>query len=191
LIAGYAGDSSVVGFLYDGTTFTNIQHGSDSATFVDGINNAGQVVGGTGTIFATKGFKMRDGRFKPLNVPGQFIYVYGNGINNLGQIAGWTDNDSFMCRQDSCQLFDFPGATKTEALGINDNGIIVGWYDMAPFTYAFARKNGKYISFRYPGATATAATGINASGQIVGQYTFDYQAFHGFVTSPITAADFE
>jgi uncharacterized membrane protein len=191
LIAGSAGVSSVVGFLYDGTTFTSIQHGSDSATYVNGINNAGDVVGGTGTIYATKGFRMRDGQFKRLNVPGEFIYAYGHGINNLGQIAGWSDNDSFMCRQDNCQLFHFPGATKTEALGINDNGIIVGWYDMWPFTNASARKNGKYMSFSYPGAAATVAYGINVSGQIVGAYTFDYEAWHGFVTSPIAAADFD
>lgn len=191
LIAGYAGDSSVVGFLYDGTTFISIRHGSDSATYVDGINNAGDVVGGTGTIYATKGFKMRGGQFKRLNVPGTFIYVYGTGINNLGQIVGWTDDDGFVCRQGGCQLIDFPGASKTEALGINDNGVIVGWYDLAPFTYGFASKNGKYMSFNYPGSLATVAYGINLSGQIVGAYTSDNQAWHGFVTSPITAADFE
>jgi hypothetical protein len=193
LIAGHAGDSSVVGFLYDGTSFTSIQHGTDSATFVIGINNAGDVVGGTGTIFATKGFKMRDGKFKRLNVPGEFIYIYGTGINNLGKIVGWTDDDGFVCRLGSCQLIDFPGAIKTEAWGINDSGIIVGWYEKGPpyAIHGFASKNGRYISFDYPGAGATAATGINSSGQIVGEYTSDFSAYHGFVTSPISAGHFE
>jgi uncharacterized membrane protein len=45
LIVGYRGKNPVFGFLYDGTTFTTIQHGSDSATYADGINNAGEVVG--------------------------------------------------------------------------------------------------------------------------------------------------
>jgi len=61
---------------------------------------------------------------------------------------------------------------------------------MALFTYGFESKNGNYISFRYPGSVATSASGINASGQVVGEYTSDYQTYHGFVTSPITAADF-
>jgi uncharacterized membrane protein len=191
LIVGYAGRSTVVGFLYDGTVFTTIQHGSDSATYADGINNAGEIVGGTGTIYSTKGFEVRGSRFKVLKVPGPNIYVSGSGVNNFGVVVGWTDDNGFKCRAGQCQIFNFPGATRTVALGINDSGIMVGWYDMAPFTYAFATKNGKYISFRYPGADFTSAAGINKSGQIVGQYTSDYQAFHGFVTSPITAADFE
>jgi hypothetical protein len=50
---------------------------------------------------------------------------------------------------------------------------------------------GKYVSFSYPGALGTFAYGINMSEQIVGAYTFDYQAYHGFVSSPLTPADFE
>jgi uncharacterized membrane protein len=134
---------------------------------------------------------MRGSRFKVLKVPGEYIYVSGSGINNLGVVVGWTDDNGFKCGAGRCQIFNFPGASRTVALGISDNGIIVGWYDMWPFTNAFATKNGKYMSFSYPGAAATAAAGINASGQIVGAYTFDYNAWHGFVTSPIAAADFD
>jgi uncharacterized membrane protein len=191
LIVGEAGDPIVVGFVYDGLTFTTIRHGTDSATSAIGINNAGDIVGGTGTVFATKGFAIRDGNFKRLHVPGQYIYVYGTGINNRGQIAGWTDEGAFKCHGGTCQTFQVPGATTTEALGINDDGVIVGWYDKAPFSYAFVLRNGKYLSFRYPGALATAAAGINNSGQIVGEFTSDFQAWHGFVTSPIMSADFQ
>jgi probable HAF family extracellular repeat protein len=193
LIVGSAGKNPVVGFLYDGATFTTIQHGNDSATFSLGINNAGAVVGGTGTIYATKGFEMRSGRFKSLKFQGEYIYVYGAGINNFGTVVGWADDNGFVCRRDSCQLIDFPGASKTENWGINDSGIIVGWYEKGPpyGFHSFATKNGRYISFDYPGAGATFATGINSSGQIVGEYTSDFSVYHGFVTSPITAADFE
>ena len=191
VIVGRAGQNPVVGFLYDGTSFTNMRHRNDSATFTNGINNAAVVVGGTGTIYTTKGFQLRDGKFKLLNVPGQYIYVNGTGVNNVGTIVGWTDNDGFTCRGSTCKIIDFPGASTTEPLGINDGGVIVGWYRI-PFGClgcGFALKNGKYVSFKYPGAD-TYATGINASGQVVGQYTFDYQTFHGFVTSPILSADF-
>jgi len=37
----------------------------------------------------------------------------------------------------------------------------------------------------------TFASDINNSGQIVGTYSFDRIAYHGFVTSPITSADFD
>ena len=81
----------------------------------------------------------------------------------------------------------------TELLGVNDQGTVVGWYQQSspPYDfYAFALKNGKYLSFKYPGASGTFAIGINGSGQIVGEYTSDFSTYHGFVTSPITAADF-
>lgn len=191
LIVGSAGEFSIIGFLYDGTTFTTITDGNNSATYPNGINNAGIVVGGAGTIYTTKGFEMLNGRFKTLNVTGGYTYVYGNGINNLGTIVGWTESDGFICRGSTCKIMDYPGASQTEALGINDAGVIVGWYAASGCVCGFASKKGKFISFAFPGAAATTAAGINKSGQIVGQYTFDYTAWHGYVTSPITDADFQ
>ena len=192
LIVGYAGQNPVVGFLYDGTTFTTLHAGGASATFSEGINNAGMVVGGAGTIYTTKGFQMRGGHFKTLNVPGQYVYVFASGINNFSQVVGSTDYDGFVCRNGSCRIFDFPGANQTSAHGINDTGVIVGWYTMnGCLACGFALRNGKYISFSYPGAKGTLPNGISPSGQIVGAYTFDFQTYHGFVTSPITTADFQ
>ena len=193
LIVGSAGDLTVVGFVYDGTTFTTIKRGSDSATFVDGINNAGELVGGTGTVYSTKGFALLGSRFQFLNASGLNIYVYGNGVNNFGTIVGWrldTERHGFLCRRGACQDLDFPGAVETSAIGINDGGLVVGWYNPGSANdYAFVRKNGKYFSFSYPGALGTYADGINASGEIVGQYTFDDVKWHGFVTNPIADAD--
>lgn len=192
LIVGYAGQLPVVGFLYDGLTFTTLKHGRDSATLTLGINNKDEVVGGTGTIYSTKGFAMLRNRFKLLNVQGEFVYVYGSGVNNLGTVVGWTDYGGFQCRLGICQILDFPGAAKTEARCINDASMVVGWYNTGgSYSYAFVRKDGRFFSFGYPGAVFTGAAGTNNDGQIVGQYTFDYVVWHGFVTSPITAADLQ
>lgn len=191
LVVGYAGTITVTGFFFDGTNFTNIQDGSNSATFSNGLNNANEVVGAAGTIYTTKGFESRNGHFKNLNLQGEYTYVRGSGVNNLGTIVGWTDSDGFICRANLCKLIDYPGAFQTAGRGINDAGVIVGWYAASGCTCAFASKNGKFLSFSYPGAAATTADGINASGQIVGQYTFDYNAWHGFVTTPITSEAFQ
>lgn len=190
LIVGYAARAPFFGFLYDGANFTLIKDGLNNATATFGINNSGEIVGGTGTIYTTTGFKMRNGVFKPLNVPGEYTYIYGSGINNLRTIVGWTESDGFICRLNSCRILDYPGAGQTKALGINDVGIVVGWYSSSSCTCAFAAKNGKFVSFGYPGAVTTA-TGINTAGQVVGAYTFDYKAWHGFVTDPITSAAFD
>lgn len=193
IIVGHAGKSPIVSFLYDGSNFTTLKDGNNSSTFAVGINNSGYVVGGAGTIYTTKGFEMRNGRYKTLQVPGSYVYIDGAGINNLGTVVGWADDDGFVCASPSnCRVVGFPGATQTETLGINDAGVIVGWYfSSSCHDCAFATKQGKFISLAFPGAAGTFAAGINNLGQIVGQYTFDYNVWHGFVTNPITDADFQ
>jgi hypothetical protein len=193
LVVGYAGQDPVVGFLYNGTTFTTLLDGSDGDTTSLGINNAGVVVGGAGSIYSTRGFELRGKTYKGLSPPGTYVYIYGTGINNLGEVAGWTDNDGFLYAQGKFRRLDFPGASKTEAEGINDSRMVVGWYITGgpPYlVYSFVRSNGKYISFTYPGAV-TLAFGVNAAGQIVGAYTFDSQTYYGFITNPVTPADFQ
>jgi uncharacterized membrane protein len=182
-IVGNAGQSPVYGFIYDGTKFTAVKLGSQT-TFADGINNAGLVVGGVGTIYTTQGFEKIGQRFKRLYPDGSFIYVYGTGINNFRKVVGYADNGGWLYSNGTFQTIMVPGSSKTEPLGINDSGVVVGWYDLAPNSYAFVLKNGKYMSFGYPGAKFTGAGGINSAGQIVGAYTFDNIVWHAFVTNP-------
>ncbi len=69
---------------------------------------------------------------------------------------------------------DYPGATSTYALGINDTGTVVGWYiDAKPSVHGFLYSNGSYRSLDYPGADGTYASGISANGQIVGWYGYN------------------
>jgi probable HAF family extracellular repeat protein len=192
LIVGYAGENPIFGFLYDGTNFTTLQDGQDSATSARGINNSEIVVGGAGTIYGTTGFGMLNGRYRKLKVPGTHVYVYGEGINNYGEIVGVADQSGFICQHLICTITNIPGASETQIFGVSDSGTMVGWYfdsQNCPGC-AFAMKNGRFVSFSFPGAAFTEAYGINKSGQIVGAYTFDYQAYHGFVTNPITDSDF-
>jgi hypothetical protein len=198
LIVGYAefqNDSVWLGFEYDGTTFTPIRDGKNSATVCFGLNNAGWVVGGTGTVDATKGFELRGRTFKPIVPLGNYVYIYATGINKAGGAVGWTDYDGFYYRNGKYETIDFPGTGhgvgQTEAWGINDSGLIVGWYNpMSAYNYGFVLAKGNYISFSYPGAILTYAFRINTSGEIVGDYTLDYNTYHGFVTSPLSPADF-
>jgi probable HAF family extracellular repeat protein len=189
-IVGYAvkGDAAAIGFRYDGSTFTAIRVPSRSATFTWGINNGADIVGGAGTFGATRGFELHASRFKDISPPGNYIYIYGTGINNFGKIVGWTSGvnvNGFAYKRGSFQTISFPGSSMTEAWGINDSGVIVGWYQQGSFFYGFTLINGKYTSFSYPGAKGTFPAGINAAGQIVGSYTLDYNVEHGFVTSPV------
>jgi probable HAF family extracellular repeat protein len=198
VIAGIEGDGYNIfdrGFTYDGTTFTAIKVGANTRTFIWGIDNAGDLVGGAGSANLTRGFARLGGKLKAINFPGPYVYAYATGINNLGQIVGWTTEgspeDSYLYINGTFTKIDVPGSTQTTAFSLNDNGLVVGSYENAGQFLSFAYFKGKFISFGYPGAAVTGAYGVNNAGQVVGAYTFDYQVYHGFVTSPITSADFE
>lgn len=192
VIVGHAGQFPVLGFLYDGIKFTTLQDGADTATFASGINNNGIVVGGAGTIYTTKGFMMRNGQYRTINFPDNYIYAQAEAINNLGEIAADGDNCGYAIKNGKFRQVAVAGAIQTDALGINDSGTIVGWYNLGSSNdYAFVLMKGTYLSFAYPGAIATFAAGINNAGQVVGSYTLDYQTYHGFVTDPITSAELQ
>jgi len=79
-----------------------------------------------------------------------------------------------------------PGATSTEASGINPEGQIVGNYtDAAGTVHGFLLSRGTtFITIDVPGATSTEASGINPRGWIVGNYTDAAGSLHGFVAFP-------
>jgi probable HAF family extracellular repeat protein len=197
LIVGSTGYDPVFGFLYDGSTFTTIVDGSDTATYTLGINNAGLIVGAAGSLGVTRGFELRGQKFKAISPPpGGWIYVDATDINTFGVIVGWTEGNpnGFLDKGGKFQTINYPGSTQTEVWGINDSGTAVGWYESctpACGIHGFAVRAGKYLSIDYPNAIYTAAFGINAAGQVVGGYELAENAYQGFVTSPITPADFE
>jgi probable HAF family extracellular repeat protein len=185
VVIGYTGNIRVHGFLYEAGTFVPIRHGTDTATFTMGINNVREVVGGTGTVNTTKGFELRGHTFRKVAPPGSHVYVYATGVNNFGDVVGWDDSGGFASSHGRFKTIQFPGADLTEALGLNDSGVIVGWYFVGGSAFGFSIINRQYTSFAYPGAKGTLPRGINASGQVVGEYTFDFKFYHGFVTNSL------
>jgi len=100
-------------------------------------------------------------------------------------------------------VLNYPGATSTQARGINNPGEIVGTYMCAAAcanpltgeisvagTHGFLFQNGVYSRLDVPGASQTIPRGISSNGTVVGQYTasgvvhaFTYQ--EGSFTNPI------
>jgi uncharacterized membrane protein len=182
-------------FLYDGQTFTQISYPGRPGTEGNGINNAGDVVGRIDGYRSSVAFKFRDGQFKTITVPGKSRNEDAQGINNSGEIVG--GSYKYKRRWQSWAggngTFHYLHVgIESVAFGLNDNGVIVGWWFDGSAYSGFAWSNGKFISLRYPGAYSTTAIGINNSGQVVGYYAPTWGSpGHGFVTSPITDADFE
>jgi uncharacterized membrane protein len=96
-----------------------------------GINNRGQIIGGTGPIAARVGFLLDRGRFTTFSVPGAQVN-FPSGINDRGQIVGYSSTDlaattvsGFL--RDARGRFtaiNRPGAIGTAAFDINNRGQI-------------------------------------------------------------------
>src|SRR5438477_12348373 len=88
---------------------------------------------------------------------------------------------------------NYPGATSTQARGINNPGEVVGTYTCAaactnPLTgevstktvfHGFLLQNGLYTRIDVPGSSQTILRGIGEQGMIVGQYA-TCGVTHGF-----------
>jgi len=79
---------------------------------------------------------------------------------------------------------DVPGSSDTEALGINDAGQIVGFFEdsgATPTAHGFLKDGATFTTVDPPGATSTEAFGINDAGQIVGLFYDATARQHGFL----------
>ncbi len=179
---------SVLAFVYDGLTFTPIIFRGAGYTEGYGINNAGDVVGRL--RYGHRAFEYSNGHFIKIEPPGESTYKGALGINNLGVIVGYWIHHGFRSFIDVDGDFTlFQLGAGTVANGVNDDEVVVGWYERQTSQLGFAYKHGKCLALQYPGASITSAEGINNSGQVVGRYGSDFTD-HGFVTSPIKSADF-
>jgi hypothetical protein len=113
-------------------------------------------------------------------------------INNLGTVAGWCLNASsvpvaFTFTNRTFTTIAFPGASGTEATGINDNGEVVGTYFKAGKQHGFYLIGNTYTTIDIPHLRSTTAWGVsnaglitlfgpNAKGTFV-SFTFDGKTF--------------
>jgi probable HAF family extracellular repeat protein len=98
----------------------------------------------------------------------------------------------FLDKSGIFTLIDFPGATATNATGINNAGQIVGVFSTASVSQTgFLDSGGVFTTIEVPGATSTWATGINDAGQIVGIFS-NGSGEHGFLDTDgvFTVIDF-
>jgi uncharacterized membrane protein len=122
--------------------------------------------------------------YAKLAYPGA-ILTLPNGINNGNVIVGSYFDSSgnehgFIYRQGRYTPVNFPGATETEVMGINDAADIVGVYQLqGPLNFhGFLRHNGTFLKINVPAAQfGTRAFAINQAGTIVGSY----DDAHGFI----------
>jgi len=197
-------------FDYSTTAFITV------ATEVRALNNAGDAVGFGSDITTTRSPSMREflrtptGTLVTLTDPatGNVLHGIGQGINSAGYIVGdydtplgsrgfilSPDRTTMTTLSDPLAVGGLPGCGVsrggTRARGINDFGIVTGFYfDANCFAHGFIYDPsfGTYTTLDHPlarpGAIANSGTflpGINNAGQIAGQYTDAPGNYHGFL----------
>jgi hypothetical protein len=116
------------------------------------------------------------------------------GINNAGAITGFYNKtatvvDAFLKTANGhFTTIAFPGASSTEAFGVNDSGEVVGQYTVgtgnAAVTHGFTWRAGQFVSVDIAGASATTINGVNNEGDLVGFYTDAKGNTDGFFALP-------
>ena len=82
----------------------------------------------------------------------------------------------------SFTTIDFPGATYTQASGINPKGEIVGFYaDTGGTLHGFLLSKGGFTSIDFPGAINTLNFWNTPGGAMVGLYDSADGKSHGFL----------
>ncbi len=196
LIAGYYGDGTVIannGFtLTLPSSYTSENYPSSTQTQVIGINNTGWNDGfyvDSGGV--THGFTFNAGTFTTVDAGGTaFNQLLGinNGLTAVGYSSldptGMTLQRSYM---ESGGVFTYldgflpGGIMNNQAVGINNAGIVVGFYQDASGTFHGYIFNGTSAStLDFAGGMGTQAFGINNHGEIVGDYTDSLGVMHGF-----------
>jgi len=185
-------------YLVDGQ-FTTYDYPGAFSTALRGINNRGDITGTTATSSPSDpgtGFIVPRGR-DPISFAGPFPAAAGlavEAINDRRAVVGYSVFDNspargFLRKPDGSFVeIALAGAGPNRAFGINDCGVIVGWYAMAGVLHGFYGRAGNLQSLVVPGASATQAFGINNEGRISGAYADANGAWHGFITGEVDGA---
>jgi probable HAF family extracellular repeat protein len=186
VVAGYDEPNSSTpryGFTLTGSTFATIDLSPYFSSGASGINDAGIVVGQSYLHTVSDvtpvytGYIDDHGTVTYLNAPGTLTssgYTAANGINNAGQVVGdyettyGSNNQGFLYQNGVFTTIDDPdaGPKGTSAQGINDNGVIVGFFtDANNQQHGFIDNNGVFTTIDNPlGVNGTSLNGINDAG---------------------------
>jgi len=148
--------------------------------WASGINSVGQIVG---TFLVPSA--------APTSLDG---LLYLNGVYNPSGETSTSPAEltpgftfaAYLYSEGEFTRFSVPGASRTDANGINDAGQIVGSYQDGAGSHGFFLDSDgtTFTSIDFPGATSTLAYGINNAGEIVGSYTSSDGTPHAFAAYP-------
>jgi hypothetical protein len=153
-----------------------------------GITPSGTIVGRYFTLDGhTHGFRLVDGAFQFIDVPGAATQTDITWVNARGDIVGSYDSNgmthAYVLRHGHVTTIDYPGALITLGFGISNAGDVVGPEFTNDFfsAHGYLFRNGTFTLIDVPGAQATWPTMAIDSRRIVGTFISPDQVFHGFL----------
>jgi hypothetical protein len=165
--------------------FRAVDFPGSTGTFIFALNNAGQFVGAEQDTAGVAHAIFDDGeqlQLLDLSPLGPIGRSFALSINNRGDIAGAYRDlagvaHGYVHHSDGrVSHIDFPGASGTQAFGVNDHGTVIGvYFDAQTHPHAFLRREGVYRNADLPGGASTFTTpfSVNDLEQIAGEYTTD------------------
>jgi probable HAF family extracellular repeat protein len=155
------------------------------------MNTTGTIVGTYFGKGVQQAFMVHSGGFHEITLPGfPNAPATATGVNDHGDVVGTFRTDSstshgFLLHNGKLTILSFPGAGDTQPVSINNQGVIVGVYDINfptdPFR-GFMWKDGVFSNLNPPESGGhSQPEKISNAGDVVGTYisTID-GAQHGF-----------
>ena len=169
--------------------------GGDGHSSATEINDAGLIVGwswapGTTTRHAV----MYAGGVMSDLFPGSAASALA--VNSAGQIVGVRGDEAFLRSGTTTTNLGTLGGATSQARDINDQGVIVGWAELADGTTerAFVYQAGQMADIGTLGGTNSRAYGVNSQGWVAGDSqtagnASDWPPGHGFIFRNGTMTD--
>jgi len=177
-------------------TFSDV-HANKTAAETDSfaVNNAGAIAGDyVDSSGIQHGMILAGKKLTTVNHPncttsgGYPAAIAFYGINSAGAATGWCTSTKtglftgFVYSGGKFTAVNFPKSNGTQAIGINDAGVVVGAYlDSASVQHGFVKKGSKYTSIDVKGDTTAYAWAINNGGQMVVFATSSAGSYESFV----------
>jgi probable HAF family extracellular repeat protein len=124
--------TDVYGFELNNGSYQLIEHPAGSTdTQLWGINNSGVAIGFQWLGGPNINFLYVNGKYKPIQIHAKDPAVFR--INDNGAIVGYDQASNglvagFLYQDGSFQEISFPGSIEAFALGINNSGVVVGYF---------------------------------------------------------------
>jgi len=151
----------------------NSQH--HGGLYVNGINDAGLVVGTSPYLYFARAFLFDGKTTKNIGFgDGPDLESYGHGINNVGQLVGTTETldhkmRAFVGASESLKRLGTLGGDYSYGFAINDKGDVAGSSTLANGEeHAFLDRAGTMRDLGTLGGTKSEAWAVNLSRQVVG-----------------------